>query len=88
MNDHILIRYGELSLKKSNRNQFIKKINNHIERALKTFSKLTFEARGLRFYIILNGVNNTSGLILDGNGSENSAPIFFQNFTASGKASP
>ena len=57
MNDHILIRYGELSLKKSNRNQFIKKINNHIERALKTFSKLTFEARGLRFYIILNGEN-------------------------------
>lgn len=57
MNDHILIRYGELSLKKSNRNQFIKKINNHIEKALKSFSKLTFEARGLRFYIILNGEN-------------------------------
>lgn len=55
MNDHILIRYGELSLKKSNRNQFIKKINNHIERALKAFPKLTFEARGLRFYVILNG---------------------------------
>ncbi len=55
MNDHILIRYGELSLKKSNRNQFIKKINNHIERALKAFPKLTYEARGLRFYIILNG---------------------------------
>lgn len=55
MNDHILIRYGELSLKKSNRNQFIKKINNHIERALKAFPNLTFEARGLRFYIILNG---------------------------------
>lgn len=55
MNDHILIRYGELSLKKSNRNQFIKKINNHIERALKAFPNLTFEARGLRFYVILNG---------------------------------
>ena len=55
MNDHILIRYGELSLKKSNRNQFVKKINNHIQRALKKFDKLTFEARGLRYYIILNG---------------------------------
>ncbi len=55
MNDHILIRYGELSLKKSNRNQFIKKINNHIQKALKDFTKLTFEARGLRYYIILNG---------------------------------
>lgn len=59
MNDHILIRYGELSLKKSNRNQFIKKINNHIERALKAFPNLTFEARGLRFYVILNGENET-----------------------------
>ena len=37
MNDHILIRYGELSLKKSNRNQFIKKINTHIQKALKSF---------------------------------------------------
>lgn len=55
MNDHILIRYGELSLKKSNRNQFIKKINTHIQKALKGFDKLTFEARGLRYYIILNG---------------------------------
>ena len=45
MNDHILIRYGELSLKKSNRNQFIKKINTHIQKALKSFDKLTFEAR-------------------------------------------
>lgn len=59
MNDHILIRYGELSLKKSNRNQFIKKINNHIERALKSFPNLTFEARGLRFYVILNGEDET-----------------------------
>ena len=59
MNDHILIRYGELSLKKSNRNQFIKKINNHIERALKAFPNLTFEARGLRFYVILNGEDET-----------------------------
>ena len=59
MNDHILIRYGELSLKKSNRNQFIKKINKHIERALSQFSKLTFEARGRRFYVILNGEDET-----------------------------
>ena len=34
MEDHILIRYGELSLKKSNRKQFTIKIQNHIKRAL------------------------------------------------------
>lgn len=53
MEDHILIRYGELSLKKSNRKQFINKINANIKRALKEFSQLAYESRGLRFYIIL-----------------------------------
>lgn len=53
MEDHILIRYGELSLKKSNRKQFINKINANIRRALKEFSQLAYESRGLRFYIIL-----------------------------------
>ena len=54
MEDHILIRYGELSLKKSNRKQFTQRIQNHIKRALKVFSKLSFESRGMRFYIMLN----------------------------------
>lgn len=55
MEDHILIRYGELSLKKTNRKQFINRINNNIKRACKEFPRLTYENRGLRFYIILNG---------------------------------
>lgn len=54
MEDHILIRYGELSLKKSNRKQFINKINTNIKRACKEFKNLTYESRGLRFYIILH----------------------------------
>lgn len=54
MYNHILIRYGELSLKKSNRNQFIKQITNHIKSILKPFSNLEFESRGMRFYIMLN----------------------------------
>ena len=54
MYNHILIRYGELSLKKSNRNQFIKQITNHIKSILQSFSNLEFESRGMRFYIILN----------------------------------
>lgn len=54
MANHILIRYGELSLKKTNRNQFILKITDSIKRALKEFTGLTFESRGMRFYIHLN----------------------------------
>ena len=57
MYNHILIRYGELSLKKSNRNQFIKTITTHIKNALKKYEQLSFESRGMRFYIILNGEN-------------------------------
>lgn len=59
MEDHILIRYGELALKKSNRNQFIKRINNSIKRALTSYKNLSYENRGLRFYIILNGTPTT-----------------------------
>ena len=54
MEDHILIRYGELSLKKSNRKQFTIRIQNHIKRALKEFKQLSFESRGMRYYIMLN----------------------------------
>ncbi len=54
MEDHILIRYGELSLKKTNRRQFIQKVTNTIKRALKDFETLEYESRGMRFYIHLN----------------------------------
>ena len=55
MYNHILIRYGELSLKKANRNQFIKLVNNHIKKVLSIFTKLQFESDYMRFYVILNG---------------------------------
>ena len=57
MYNHILIRYGELALKKSNRNQFIKAVTTHIKRALAAYDKLTFESKGLRYYVILNGTD-------------------------------
>lgn len=57
MDNHFLIRYGELSLKKNNRKQFIKKVNEHIKRALISFPNLQFESKGMRYYIILNGNN-------------------------------
>ena len=34
MQDHILIRYGELALKKTNRNQFVSRIVRNIKLAL------------------------------------------------------
>ena len=59
MYNHILIRYGELSLKKANRNQFIKSVNTHIKNALKCFPNVEFESDYMRFYVILNGTDET-----------------------------
>lgn len=55
MYNHILVRYGELSLKKANRNQFVKFVNKHIRTALQDFTNLTFESSNMRYYVILNG---------------------------------
>ena len=55
MSDRILIRYGELSLKKSNRKQFTDRMKFTIKRALKDFEKLDYLDCSMRFYIILNG---------------------------------
>lgn len=55
MYNHILVRYGELSLKKANRNQFVKFVNKHIRTALQEFTNLTFESSNMRYYVILNG---------------------------------
>lgn len=54
MENHILIRYGELALKKSNRRQFTNKIISCIKRALNEFPDLTYVDKGMRFYILLN----------------------------------
>lgn len=55
MYDRILLRYGELSLKKDNRNKFVKLVNEHIQENLKDFKNLTFEKEYMRFFIVLNG---------------------------------
>lgn len=55
--DHILIRYGELSLKKTNRKQFINRVNSHIKSALSGYNNIKLEPCGLRFYIHLCGEN-------------------------------
>ena len=55
MYDRILLRYGELSLKKDNRNQFVRLVNDHIKENLKQFKNITFEKEYMRFFIVLNG---------------------------------
>jgi thiamine biosynthesis protein ThiI len=53
--DHILIRYGELSLKGKNRKNFIRKLLDNTKKALSGFSKLEYDAGFDRMFIYLNG---------------------------------
>lgn len=55
--DTVLIRYGELSTKGKNRNQFIRKLLENIKRALKDLEKLDFKSTYDRIYIKINGEN-------------------------------
>ena len=52
--NHILIRYGELSLKGKNRNNFIKQLYDNVRKALKAFPTLEFEKQHDRMYIYLH----------------------------------
>ncbi|MBP3852982.1 MAG: tRNA 4-thiouridine(8) synthase ThiI [Erysipelotrichaceae bacterium] len=55
--DHILIRYGELSLKGKNRNQFIKQLHQNIKTALKAYDALSIQRQHDRMMIFLNGTD-------------------------------
>ena len=50
--DHILIRYGELSLKGKNRNTFIKQLYQNVRKALSGFPNLEYEKQHDRMYIL------------------------------------
>ena len=52
--DHILIRYGELSLKGKNRNQFIKQLYDNVRKACTGFTSLEFEKQHDRMMIFLH----------------------------------
>ena len=52
--DHILIRYGELSLKGKNRNNFIKQLYDNVRKACSCFPSLEFEKQHDRMYIYLH----------------------------------
>lgn len=52
--DHILVRYGELSLKGKNRRNFISRLLDNTKKALKDFPALEIEAGYDRMYIYLH----------------------------------
>lgn len=57
MYDMILIRYGEMTLKKKNYKTFLNQINNNIKSKCSHLKNLRFSNTDYRFYIYLNGEN-------------------------------
>ena len=57
MYDMILIRYGEMTLKKKNYKQFLKAINDNIKDKIKDIPNLKFVNTDYRAYIYLNGTD-------------------------------
>ena len=58
MYDMILVRYGEMTLKKKNYKTFLNQINNNIKSKCAKFEKLKFFNTDYRFYIYLNGTDH------------------------------
>ena len=55
--DHIMVRFGELSTKGKNKNDFINTLFKNIMHALKDFKTLKYEKRYDHIYVILNEEN-------------------------------
>ncbi len=55
--NHIIVRYGEITLKKRNRGQFIEQLRKNVKHTLKPFPKVTIETRHERMILTLNGEN-------------------------------
>ena len=55
--EHILVRFGELSTKGKNKNDFIKRLTVNMQRALKDYPELKFERTRDHIYIHLNGTD-------------------------------
>ena len=53
--DIILVRYGEMTLKKKNYKQFLQKVNDNIKKKCADLDGLKFSNTDYRFYIYLNG---------------------------------
>lgn len=51
----IMVRYGELSTKGKNRNDFIGRLNGNVTKALHEYKQLRIHPKRDRMHIILNG---------------------------------
>ena len=58
MYDMVLIRYGEMTLKKKNYKQFLKVMNDNIKEKIKDIPNIRFANNDYRAYIYLNGVSH------------------------------
>lgn len=58
MYDMILVRYGEMTLKKKNYKTFLNQINNNIKSKCAKYENLKFFNTDYRFYIYLNGTDH------------------------------
>ena len=56
--DIILVRFGEMTLKKKNYKQFLDRIIQNIKKKCSIFPELTYSNTDYRFYIYLNGANH------------------------------
>ncbi|WP_349408153.1 tRNA uracil 4-sulfurtransferase ThiI [Pseudalkalibacillus sp. SCS-8] len=56
--DHIIIRYGELSLKGKNRHHFTNRLRDTVKRKLRSFKQVEVKKAFDRMYIHLNGQNH------------------------------
>src|SRR5699024_6909732 len=55
--DHIVIRYGELTLKGKNRKIFTTQLAKNIKKTLRNFPNIKIDKQRDRMYIVLNGEN-------------------------------
>lgn len=55
--EYILVRYGELTTKGKNKNEFIKKLANNMKLALSNYPNLVFERTRDHIYVHLNGTD-------------------------------
>ncbi len=61
--DHIVIRYGELSLKGRNRKLFTSQLMKNVRVALRAFPNIHIQTKRDRMYIVLNGGEDQEAII-------------------------
>lgn len=61
--DHLLVRYGELTLKGANRKMFVNQLRTNVQKALKSFDGIKIKANRDRMYIVLEETADIDAII-------------------------